>query len=298
MNNRTRLKIVCSPRQALSRLSRENIPVYNCKKQGAWFAFSVPDNFVQKVFAIFARPCYNITIERKSALTRLKNFAVRRAFLIAGCAAFIAASCLSNAFVLKITVTGSGAYLADYVKGVAYSLGVRENSIYRGGEEPDLISRVLALPSVTFCSVQKRGSILYIDVETEEESGSPAGYVPLKSDGDGTVESIVAICGTVQVSAGDSVSAGDTLIAAYTEVSGQNVPCIAVGYAVILRSAAVSYTAAEESEQSLESAYAAALIYTGGEEIVSRDYTVKTTAEGVIYNVDFTYRHTVSINFD
>ena len=162
MNNRTRLKIVCSPRQALSRLSRENIPVYNCKKQGAWFAFSVPDNFVQKVFAIFARPCYNITIERKSALTRLKNFAVRRAFLIAGCAAFIAASCLSNAFVLKITVTGSGAYLADYVKGVAYSLGVRENSIYRDGEEPALISRVLALPSVTFCSVQKRGSILYI----------------------------------------------------------------------------------------------------------------------------------------
>ena len=146
--------------------------------------------------------------------------------------------------------------------------------------------------------MQKRGTILYIDVETEEESGSPAGYVPLKSDGDGTVESIVAICGTVQVSAGDSVSAGDTLIAAYTEVSGQNVPCIAVGYAVILRSAAVSYTAAEESEQSLESAYAAALLYTGGEEIVSRDYTVKTTAEGVIYNVDFTYRHTVSINFD
>lgn len=298
MNNLTKIRVVAAPRQAISKLSRGGVPVYYCKKQGAYFTFSVPDNLVKKVFAIFAHPCYNITIESSSPFSRLKKFCARRAFLLVGGAIFVAVACLSNAFVLRIDVTGSGAYLENAVRAIVYDCGVREYSLYSGVDEAALISRVLTLPNVTFCSVQKSGSILYVGVEVEEESGPRADYSPLRADTSGTVQNIVAICGTPAVKIGDAVNAGDTLIWAYSQVNGQNVPCLAVGYAVLSCSASVSYAAASESDENLEAAYAAALLYVGDGEITERSHTVRTNAEGVIYTVDFTYLYTLTINFD
>ena len=175
---------------------------------------------------------------------------------------------------------------------------MREHSLYEGGNEAAIISRVLALPDVVFCSVQKRGSVLYVDVQTNTESGTRADYSPLKADRAGIVENIVAICGTPCVSAGDSVATGDTLIAAYSVADGQNMSCLAVGYAILSCTGSVSYAAERESEQNLSSAYAAALLYIGDGEITERSYTVSQNSEGVVYTVDFTYLHTISINFD
>ena len=298
MNNLTQIKIISAPRQAIAKLVREGVPVYNCNKSGAYFIFSVPDNLVKKVFAIFSRPCYNITIEKKSTLFRLRNFCIKRAFLLAGGLIFIFSACLSNAFVLRVEITGSGAYLDNAVRSVLYDCGVREYSLYRGGNEAAIISRVLSLPDVVFCSVQKRGSVLYVDVQTNTESGTRADYSPLKADRAGRVESIVAICGTPLVAFGDSVGAGDTLIAAYSVADGQNMSCLAVGYAILSCTGSVSYAAERESEQNLSSAYAAALLYIGDGEITERSYTVSQNSEGVVYTVDFTYLHTISINFD
>ena len=297
MNNLTRFKIVAAPRQAVKKLSRAQIPVYDCKKQGAHFAFSVPDNFVQKVFAIFAHPCYNIVIEHKSFKTRIVNFAARRAFLLAGIALFAFSVYFSNSFVFRVEVTGA-THLENAVKGIAYSLGVREYSLYKGLDEAAFISRVLALPDVTFCSVHKSGSILYIDVQENAESGAPADYSPLVSDCHGTVKKLVAVCGTPAAAEGQEVRAGDVLIEAYSAVNEEKMPCIAAGYAVIECRAEISYSAAEESESNLEAAYSSALLYTEGDEITERAHSVQTTAEGVIYRVNFTYLHTISINFD
>lgn len=298
MNNLTKIKIISAPRQAIAKLAREGVPVYNCNKSGAYFIFSVPDNLVKKVFAIFSRPCYNITIEKKSTLFRLRNFCIKRAFLLAGGLMFAAAVCLSNTFVLRVEVTGSGAYLNNAVRSVLYDCGVREHSLYEGGNEAAIISRVLALPDVVFCSVQKRGSVLYVDVQTNTESGTRADYSPLKADRAGTVENIVAICGTPCVSVGESVAAGDTLIAAYSAADGQNISCLAVGYATLSCTGSVSYAAERESEENLNSAYAAALLYVGDGEMTARSHTVSKNAEGVVYTVNFTYLHTISINFD
>lgn len=297
IKNMTRIKLVAAPSAALAKLARAGVPVYGCVKRGAYFAFSVPDYFVKKVFAIFASPCYNICVEHVSRLARLKNFVSGRAFLLVGCIMFAACACISNAFVLRIEVTGSGAYLKNTVVGMAYSLGLRENRPYSDcGAQ--LIPRVLGLPSVTFCSVQKRGSVVYIDVQTEEESAAPARGVPLTADVPGRLVKLVAVCGTPLAAEGDRVSPGDELIGAYYAVNEGIIPSLAVGYAAIEAEACLNYAADCESGQNLENAYAAVLAYTGGEQILSRSYTVKNYAEGVVYQVNFTYLHTISINFD
>lgn len=297
MNNLTHFKVTAAPRQALAKLSRAQIPVYDCKKQGAFFAFAVKDNFVKKVFAIFARPCYNITIEHKSFRARLKLFVARRAFLIAGCALFCLCAAISNLFVFRITVTGSGAHLSNAVRSIAYSLGVREYSFYRGLDEASFISRVLELPEVTFCSVHKSGSVVYIDVQTEEETALSADYSDLYADCAGTLKKLVTVCGTPLAKEGDTLSRGDRLIGAYTILEDKSVPCLAAGYAVIERSLSISYPADADNEQNLASALASVLAYTGDEQITSRSAEVHSTAEGVIYTVNFSYLHTVSINF-
>ena len=298
MNKYTRISVIAAPRTALNKLSRAHVPVYDCVQSGALFIFGVRDKYVKKVFAIFAHPCYNVTVRRQSALAGFKQFAAKRAFLFAGAALFIACACLSNSFILKVEVTGSGSYLEQAVLGVVRESGLGEGTFYRGADKLSIISQVLALPNVTFCSVQKRGSVLYIDVECEEVTARRADYSSLTADRAGVVQQVVAICGTPAVSAGDSVTAGDVLIEAYSLVNSQKVPCLAVGYARLECTAQVSAFAEEESEQNLRQALASALLYAGEGEITSQTYSVQTVSEGVIYTVNFTYTHTVSINFD
>lgn len=294
MNNLTHFTVIAAPQIALKKLSRAGIPVFECKKQGARIAFAVPDDFVQKVFAIFQSPCYNISVQRKSLKTRLKNFAVRRAFLFAGCAVFAAVCLISDLFVLRVEVTGSGAYLKNAVLGIARAAGLKTWAPYRQNGT-QIISGVLSLPSVTFCSVHKRGSVVYIDVQTEEEGAPPAGFIPLEADRGGILRQLVAVCGTPLVPAGSNVAEGDALIAAY---GNDGAPCLVSGYAVIECAAGVSYCADRESEENLNAAYSAALIWAGEEQVISRTHTVRNVAEGVIYEVKFSYLHTISINFD
>ncbi len=294
MNNRTRFTVVAAPQAALKRLARAGVPAYDCKKQGARFAFDVPDDFVQKVFAIFQSPCYNVSVQRKSLKTRLKNFAARRAFLLAGAVLFAAACCLSDTFVLRVEVTGSGAYLKNAVLGVAREAGVKTFAPYRENSA-FIVSGVLALPSVTFCSVHKRGSVVYIDVQTEREGALPADNAPLKADRGGVLRGVTAVCGTPLVSVGDAVSAGDVLIAPY---GADGAPCLVSGYAVTECTATVSYPAAAEGERELAAAYSAALLWAGEEEVVSRSHTVRAAGGGVIYEVTFSYLHTISMNLD
>ena len=298
MNKFTCISVTAAPRTALLKLSRAHVPVYDCSHSGAFFIFNVRDKYVKKVFAIFAHPCYNVTVRRKSTLARFKHFAAKRAFLLVGAVLFAACAYLSDCFILKIEVTGSGAYLKQAVLGIVRDCGYGEGTFFRGADKVSIISQVLALPDVTFCSVQKSGSVLYIDVECEEESAQRANYSSLVADRAGVVQSVVAICGTAAVAAGDTVAAGDVLIAAYSVVNSVEVPCLAVGYARLECTAQINSFAEEESEQNLQAALASALLYAGEGEIISQTYTVKTVSEGVIYTVSFTYSHTVSINFD
>ena len=53
MTNRAEISIVSTAEGALRKLKKAQIPVYNCKKDGALFIFAVKDKDTPKVFAIF-----------------------------------------------------------------------------------------------------------------------------------------------------------------------------------------------------------------------------------------------------
>lgn len=294
MTDLTEICIISTAEAALSKLKKGEIPVFNCKKEGASFLFSVSDKDIEKVFAIFAKPCYNIKVVKKSAKKRTLDFIKLRAGLLIGAFAFIAVAALSDFYVLKIEVAGSGSYLEPEVRRIVLSEGAGEFKPYSSFNSMRATGRILALPQVTFCNISKKGSVLTVDVQVDTEHSGTSSNSPLIADRAGTVKRLVAVCGTEAVKEGDTVEKGATLIFPYTVAGESRVDCIAAGYAEIECSATSQYFAESQSEESLKEAYASLLIEE--DEIIEKSYTVKPSADGVIYVLNYTYLHKISIN--
>ena len=299
MTDLSRVTVISTAETALKRLKKANIGVYDCKKEGAKFIFSIKDKDLKKVFAIFSKPCYNIYVSdsrRKNAFSR----AVVRIGLIIGTLAFVLIAAIANSFIFRIEVSGSGSYLYADVKSIIYELGFSEFKPYKKLNTAAAEGKILSLPSVTFCNIEKRGSILKIDVQVDEELNETASRKPLKADKGGVVKNIVAICGTAAVKVNSTVKAGDTLIYPYTLIGeGENqkrADCIAVGYAEIECKGSYEYSAPEESDTALKAAYSKANLYA--ENILNRTHKVKTEGEGVVYLIEFTYLQKLSINME
>ena len=291
----SRVTIISTAETALKRLKNANVGVYNCKKEGAKFIFSIKDKDLKKVFAIFSKPCYNISVQSSRRKT-LASFAVARIGLAVGGLLFVCVAAVCNSFIFKIEVCGSGSYLVSDVKGIIYEQGFSEFKAYRSFDPLSAESKILALPSVTFCSLQKRGSVLRVEVRADRESGGTVNRATLKADKSGVVRNIVVVCGTAAVEKNNFVNAGDDLIYAYALVGDERTDCIAVGYAEIECRASYEYTAPEECDEAEKAAYSKANLYA--ENILERTHTVTATDGGVCYKVEYTYLRKLSINME
>ncbi|MDE7453559.1 MAG: sporulation protein YqfD [Clostridia bacterium] len=300
MTEHTQISIVCTAEAAIKKLKKAGIGVYNCKKSGAEFLFCVKDKDLKKVFAIFSKSCYNIKVQNLGRRAGFLKGLVNRIGLVVGAFVFVVAAAVSNSFVFKINVSGSGSYLTPEVKRIIYEAGAKEFSLCTGFDAPAATGKILALPNVTFCHIQRRGSILTVDVQVDEEHTGKAELSSLVSDRAGVVRNIVAICGTARCGAGDRVNQGDALISAYTVVGEgedeKRVDCLAAGYCELECSQSLEYAAQEESDENLQSAYAQTLLYA--DNILSRRHTVKQVDGGVVYVIEFTYLHKLSININ
>lgn len=294
MTELTQICITSTAESAIKKLQKAQIPVYNCKKRGASFIFCVKDKDIKKVFAIFAKPCYNIVIERGSAKRRLFGGLLLRAGLVAGALIFALSAYLSDYFIFKIEVSGSGSYLESVVREIIAEEGAGEWKPFSALDKPIATGRILAIPQVTFCNIQKRGSVLIIDVEVDESHAESAVREPLISDVSGTVRNIVAICGTAAVEAGQAVSRGDVLIYASMQSGDKTVDSIAVGYAEIECTRTAEYIAPDDSESSIKEAYASLLL--DEEEILSSTHSITPTDGGVKIELSVVYLHRISIN--
>ena len=294
MTDLTQIGIISTAEAALTKLKKGGITVYNCKKEGAKFLFSVSDKDIEKVFAIFAKPCYNVEVVKKSAKKRAFDFMKLRAGLLVGAAAFIALAAASDFYMLKIEVSGSGSYLEPEVRRIVLSEGAGEFRLYSAFNSSRATGRILALPQVTFCNISKKGSVLTVDVQVDTEHRGSSSNSPLVADRAGKITRLVAICGTEAVKEGDTVERGDTLIFPYTLAGETQLDCIAAGYAEIECIGASQFFSESESDESLKNAYASLLLEDG--EIIQKSYTVKPTSGGVIYVLNYTYLHKISIN--
>ncbi len=297
MNSFARFSVFAPAETVLKKLAKAEIPAYNLRKCGNRLSFSVRDEYRKKVFAIFARSCYNVKEEALSPVRRAVKFVKNRFGLLIGGALFVITACVSQGFVFKVEVVGSGSHLYGEVVSILNDCGVSVGRYFGGLDKPFFEASVLALPEVTFCSFEKSGSVVRVDVRCDREHKAASSGGSLISDVSGKVLTVVAVCGTAEVAVGGTVSKGDLILSPYTlSEEGEKTPCLAVGYAEIECTATLSFAADKESEENRKSACASALLYAENARVTG--VAVKVGGDGVTYETTVAYVRTLSINMD
>ncbi len=295
MFNLTAIRVIAPAETAFKKLYRAKIPFYDLDTRRGTTTFCVTGNNVKKVFAIFSHPCYNVCVVKRGTAAVLRRTLAARIGVLLGALLFTAAVCVSQLWVFKIEVTGSGAHLAPQVTAILAESGAQAGKPLNNFDKPLAISRIMSLPGVTFCSVQRSGSRVEVDVECGGQSMQKPSPLPLVSPVSGVVQKIVAVCGTPAAEVGQSVKAGQKLILpVFTSASGEVLSCICAGYAHILCRAEVVTHAEEAGESAAREAVAAALLYT--DEPFDVVCSVRPDTQGVVYTVQFSYICKASIN--
>lgn len=297
MNNLTYLSVTATTETVLKKLSKANIAVFNVKKRANTCIFQVQDEYIKKVFAIFKHPCYNICIRRKSRFGKWLTFAINRCGVLVGIALFLASVLFSQSYVLKINYIGNGSYLKTQASTILQQNGVSLGKLYSSKNLSIITAEILSLPNVCFCSVRKDGGVLTVDIRTAQQSENMLSFTPLYSDCDGILQDVVVICGTQTANCGEKISKDDAIISPFSvDENGNVTKSLVVGYATIVRSATISLPFEDENEQNLSSALSSTLLYS--DSVLEKTYQVKRTENGVIFDVTFTYLHTISINLE
>lgn len=212
------------PEGGLSRLKKAGITVYGVEKPGKdRLYFSVRRKDAKKAVAIFADSCYNITKRESVGLARVLEFCQNRVGMFLGGVLFLAVMALSRPMVLRIEVYGNGAFYAGEVLEILEECGIAPFLPYSGADA-EAEAKILSLPTVSFCSVEKEGYLVRVEVERSEMTPERAEREPLYAECEGVVESVLVLRGRAAVAVGDSVEAGDVLVYAETEAGESVVP--------------------------------------------------------------------------
>ena len=199
--------------RAVDRLSKEGIEVLSARRtQKNGLILAVNANDRKKAFAILNSSCYNIKKSRPAGAAKLISSCLRAAGLFAGAIVALCGVFFLQGRVLRVSVTGSGAYLEPEIRAILAEEGVGLFSDMPEGSA--VAARILALPRVHFCTVKGEGGVLTVCVEVGEEL-SPLKREPLLSPASGVVEQLVVLRGTPLVKAGDNVERGQTLVEPY-----------------------------------------------------------------------------------
>ena len=215
----------------------------------------------------------------------------KRTGLIVGGLLFCALTLFSDGFIFGVRFSGTDIYAREAVAALEEN-GIKPFSRYQQGKEDLVCAKLLKNKGVEFCSVQKRGLYVVVDVRL-----SPfLEHAPQKGDmiakHSGTVLSITALRGTPQKKAGDRVQAGEPLVSSYFETQSGEKKTVEV---IARASVACTY---EKSLQaaSAEEAFAKAYLELGLSE---RDTITKKRIEerDNEYAVTIEYTAIQTVNF-
>lgn len=284
------------PERALSRLQREGICVYHAKKlKKNQILLSIKKKDTEKVFAIYPNICYNISVyspytsKRAGAegLLSLLEWSKKRAGVFIGAALFLAITLVADRFVFKIDIAGTESYKREVLAALK-ECGIETFSLYPKGREQDATAKILALKDVSYCSVEKSGMTVRVEVRLSAFSEVSPQTGDMTAKHSGVILQTAVLRGTPLKLAGEEVTAGETLVGAYMlSESGEKTPVTAIARVTI--SCVYEEVLAADSE---ESALARGYLSIDGE---IAEKSCEETEGG--YRVRIVYTVTETINF-
>lgn len=155
-------------------------------------------------------------IRRLGAPFQLKRLRQRMAWVLAGILSLALIVFLSQ-FVWFIRVRGCEAIPPEQVAAVAARAGISIGAWRRGISVPDVRQAILAeLDQLSWVAINMRGTLVTLEVvekATRPDMVQPSGPCDMVAARDAVVSDIVVLAGEPRVKKGDTVHAGDVLIA-------------------------------------------------------------------------------------
>ena len=251
------------PERALLRLQRAGICIYDAKKvQKNQILFSVSRKDSEKVFAIYPNVCYNIgaytpytvTKMRPSGLEMLLQTLKKRWGVLVGLLLFCITALYADGLTFGVEIVGSKVYERE-VYAALDEAGIRPFARYSNRREDEICAKLLSLDCVEFCSVQKSGLWVRVEMRLGAFNKIQLEKGKMRSNYAGEIIAITALRGTPLKKVGDKVEKGEILIEDEftTESGGQvRVEIIArVRFACVYE----ALVCAEDSESAFAKAY-------------------------------------------
>ncbi|MBQ9714539.1 MAG: sporulation protein YqfD [Clostridia bacterium] len=208
------------PERALLRLRRAGIAVYGVKKiSPKRIRLSVEKKDIEKVFAIYPNVCYNSNVYTPYTVEKAPTKGLARAWerirtrigLCLGCLLFFAVTLFADGFVFGVDFVGTDVYARETYAALEEA-GIRLFAPYRAGKEDLVCAKLLALDGVEFCSVQKKGMRLQVEIRVAPFFAGDVKKGSMRAEHTGEILSITALRGTALKKKGEFVNAGELLV--------------------------------------------------------------------------------------
>ncbi len=190
--------------------------------------FEAPSKERNEIIALTNNLCYNHTIVSTKGILNGAYSVLKRTGLFVGLFCAICAFMMYPHFIVDVVYTGEH---DQKVSDLVSSYGVKKGEFVPQFNGEELERVILGMEGISFASVEKVGTRVRVHVVHEQ---SPDQYVDLGAGvvvakKDGTVTRVIVYSGTAEVVAGQSVSAGQTLIGDYYLKGEDKIPSVANG---------------------------------------------------------------------
>ncbi len=220
------------PERAVDRLQRAGIFVFSAKKiEKKQILFCINKKDLEKAFAIYPNMCYNSKRESVYSFTRVgaksaRERKIARQRLLGlglGICIFFLLFFNAAAYVFRVDLVGTDIYRRETLE-ILQANGVRIFAPYVSGKEDVICAKILELDGVEFCSVQKRGNTLRVEIRLNAFSDDNRENGDLVSPCDGVIENVVSLGGTPLKKTGERVTAGEPIVADYFTSGDEETP--------------------------------------------------------------------------
>ena len=217
-------------------VSQKNITVYKVRRKGKSVFISIDIKDEKSVFAILNELCYNYKIVAKYGYgNNLKKLSKRPGLVFGLIISIVMCFFFSNT-VLDIRYVGEASLHRQEVSAILEELGIKKGMFTFFLDTETIENAVTKVDGISFGQVQLKGSVLFVGGQKqldEPDIEDTTDYSPIVAQCNGIITRVVVQSGTALVKQGQTVKAGDVLIAPYT-VSQQGEetvfnPCYAKG---------------------------------------------------------------------
>lgn len=218
----------------LNRIYKEclanNIKLYNIDRQDYKnILFDVSKKDLAQIKQIAKKQNYQLFVIKQYALAKLFSFVVSRIGILIGVAIFLFTSVFSSFFVWNVKIYGNTNVTNSQILDCLKQNGINVGSFFAGKDlqkiEENLIEN---LDQVSLCSIIKKGTSIVVNIkeklDTEQLiSTSSADIIATQNM---TIKSLQVVQGTALKKVGDTVKAGETIVAGYfVDSNGNKISC-------------------------------------------------------------------------